>query len=298
MSKIIAKVMAWCKNTIVALDQTCNALAAGWPDETLSSRAWRWEMKGQSAWPRKCIDILFFWEKNHCKQSWHSELTRAQMPPALRGEALAYEEDEKDMTPAIFFIHGLGGLPTTEAGARLDAATGIVSKKLAYDAGANWATNWATLLGQTKSTANKNCIFVGESMGGFFAAQLAVQYSARCYLLNPAIAPQWQLRQFIGPFTIEGGREVIITEELVRSYNAAPDPRTLLTKGRIGLMLSYNDDLIDPRYTEAFYAGYSAFADWVDDGHGIGLDSSFDMIRDRVDAWDVDSAFARIREAG
>ena len=76
--------MTWGKAVAVALDQLVNALLGGWPDETLSSRAWRWETDGKRAWPRKIIDRVFFWEKDHCRESYESELERRQWPPELR----------------------------------------------------------------------------------------------------------------------------------------------------------------------------------------------------------------------
>lgn len=38
--------MTYGKKVLIAFDQLVNALAGGWPDETLSSRAWRWEKNG------------------------------------------------------------------------------------------------------------------------------------------------------------------------------------------------------------------------------------------------------------
>ena len=35
--------MSRAKNILIALDQLINAVCGGWPDETISSRAWRWE---------------------------------------------------------------------------------------------------------------------------------------------------------------------------------------------------------------------------------------------------------------
>ena len=76
--------MTYCKAVLIAADQLVNALLAGWPDETLSSRAWRWEKDGVRSWPRRVIDRLFFWEKNHCYQSYISERDGRQLPPELR----------------------------------------------------------------------------------------------------------------------------------------------------------------------------------------------------------------------
>ncbi|WP_294446802.1 pseudouridine synthase [uncultured Mailhella sp.] len=76
--------MTYLKAVLIAADQLVNALLAGWPDETMSSRAWRWEQDGVRAWPRRVIDRLFWWEPNHCRESYESERTRRQLPPELR----------------------------------------------------------------------------------------------------------------------------------------------------------------------------------------------------------------------
>ena len=78
--------MSWGKALLIALDQLVNALCGGWPDETISSRAWRWELRGIRCWPRRCIDALFFWDSNHCQGSFESERTDRHLPPELRGE--------------------------------------------------------------------------------------------------------------------------------------------------------------------------------------------------------------------
>ena len=76
--------MTYYKSVLIAVDQILNALLAGYPDETLSSRAWRWEKDGVRAWPRRLIDRLFFWESEHCRESYVSEREGRQLPPELR----------------------------------------------------------------------------------------------------------------------------------------------------------------------------------------------------------------------
>lgn len=51
--------MSYIRRLLIAVDQLLNAVLGGWPDETLSSRAWRWEQDGVRSWPRKFIDALF-----------------------------------------------------------------------------------------------------------------------------------------------------------------------------------------------------------------------------------------------
>lgn len=75
-------------NFLIALDQLFNAILAGWPDETLSSRAYRMDgRKRRWTIARRAIDGLFFWEDDHCKQAYRSEQLRRQLPPEFRPES-------------------------------------------------------------------------------------------------------------------------------------------------------------------------------------------------------------------
>ena len=76
--------MSYGKKILIGIAQLLNALLAGWPDDTLSSRAYRWDVDGVRKWPRIVIDRLFFWEKQHCQQSYLSEREGRQLPPELR----------------------------------------------------------------------------------------------------------------------------------------------------------------------------------------------------------------------
>ncbi len=74
------------KRILIAFDQLLNACAGGWPDETLSSRCWRWEQSGRRSWPRRLIDrvALIFGDIDHCRESYESERKGRQLPPELR----------------------------------------------------------------------------------------------------------------------------------------------------------------------------------------------------------------------
>lgn len=63
----------------IAFDQLLNTIGNGWADETLSSRAYR-----ESPRIEKFINALFFWDKDHCYESYVSEQLRSQLPPELR----------------------------------------------------------------------------------------------------------------------------------------------------------------------------------------------------------------------
>ena len=71
---------------LIAVDQCGTALVGGFPDESLSSYAWRMERQGKFAGKlfRPLIDSLFFWQENHCELSMNEERMRYQFPPELR----------------------------------------------------------------------------------------------------------------------------------------------------------------------------------------------------------------------
>jgi hypothetical protein len=72
---------------LVALDQLANTirgLFAGnsYADETLSAFYWRTRETNKYAY--RVIDFLFFWEEDHCMNSFISECLRMQAPPETR----------------------------------------------------------------------------------------------------------------------------------------------------------------------------------------------------------------------
>ena len=80
--------MTYGKAVLIALDQLLNALGGGWPDETLSSRFWRWHVAGVRSWPCRWLDEVAAWmgDKDHCRKSYESERQGRQLPPELRAQ--------------------------------------------------------------------------------------------------------------------------------------------------------------------------------------------------------------------
>lgn len=74
------------KQIFIALDQLANTILGGYADETLSARAWRTENDGKIFGKifRPIIDIIFFWDPNHCYESYISEVTKRQFPREYR----------------------------------------------------------------------------------------------------------------------------------------------------------------------------------------------------------------------
>lgn len=64
---------------LVALDQLVNTFCGGMADETISARLHRRRLRGYPL-GAKIVNILFFWQDDHCKEAYESELTRSQLP--------------------------------------------------------------------------------------------------------------------------------------------------------------------------------------------------------------------------
>ena len=70
-------------NLLIAIDQLIYVLLTlgnGDPDETLSAAAWRLEQKGHPAGKifRPIIDAVLWFDPEHCKTSYESEINKAK----------------------------------------------------------------------------------------------------------------------------------------------------------------------------------------------------------------------------
>lgn len=84
MSKQKSKFKRWCYHVLIATDQWLNAFTGGGADETFSSRCYRRAVLTDKPKARWCfwysfVNSLFF-DKNHCKTAYESELYRRQYP--------------------------------------------------------------------------------------------------------------------------------------------------------------------------------------------------------------------------
>lgn len=67
----------------VAFDQFLNTLFGGWADETLSARLYRRALRGKPL-GAKLVNFLFFFQADHCKEAYESEIARNHLPPSMR----------------------------------------------------------------------------------------------------------------------------------------------------------------------------------------------------------------------
>lgn len=84
------KLKDYCYHVVIALDQLFNALLGGAADETLSSRTYRGAILANK--PKKRWRVLYrvinglFFDKEHCKTAYESEVNRKQYPQGFGGK--------------------------------------------------------------------------------------------------------------------------------------------------------------------------------------------------------------------
>ena len=138
-------------------------------------------------------------------------------------------------------------------------------KPLSYFTHATYAASLESLLVQTES-ANHNSIFIGESFGGFWAAQLAAIKWANCILLNPVVYPAIQMQQFTGRLIQANGEP--LSGALLKEYASAFDPRPRL-KNRLILVLGKNDTVLDPELSCKYFHNIANLMIMTDDVHTV-----------------------------
>ena len=79
-----SKLKIWSYHVLIAIDQLFNNLIGGAADETLSSRTYRGAVLSPTPSKRwriwyRVINTVFF-DKNHCKTAYESEVKRRQYP--------------------------------------------------------------------------------------------------------------------------------------------------------------------------------------------------------------------------
>lgn len=75
------------KNVFIWIDQGINTIILlGYPDETLSSRFYRWYRDDKYKYPMILLDkiAVILGDKNHCYNSYLSEKLNRQLPPEFR----------------------------------------------------------------------------------------------------------------------------------------------------------------------------------------------------------------------
>ena len=84
---------AWLRQFLHSLTQVGNTLippldgTVGWADESMSARAFRAKRDGRLLGVlADVINLVFFWQENHCRSAYESEYLRRMMAPEDRSK--------------------------------------------------------------------------------------------------------------------------------------------------------------------------------------------------------------------
>ena len=80
--------MTYFRKLVIWLDQGINVIfMAGYPDETLSAHFYRLDRDKKKSWPKKIVNMLFWWQRDHCYSAYQNEVKLRQFPPEYRDNA-------------------------------------------------------------------------------------------------------------------------------------------------------------------------------------------------------------------
>lgn len=73
------------KQVAIAFDQLIGTIVLNcMADETMSAKCWRLRDRFPYKQLRVIIDVLFFFQKQHCREAYESEIDRNQLPKEYR----------------------------------------------------------------------------------------------------------------------------------------------------------------------------------------------------------------------
>lgn len=117
-------------------------------------------------------------------------------------------------------------------------------------------------------------IFVGTSLGGFWANYFAQRFDAPCVIINPSMQPsaRMQARVGIDCTNFVTGSVINITQAHVDQYRDLEEEITEITNGNlINLFLAEDDDLIDYSNTLSLIPHRASCTVTQDGGHRYEL---------------------------
>jgi hypothetical protein len=69
----------------VGLTQLLNAFCGGYASECFSSRCWRLREYRPFNVVYRVVNVIFFWQPNHCKASYDAQVARWNVPADYQG---------------------------------------------------------------------------------------------------------------------------------------------------------------------------------------------------------------------
>ena len=188
----------------------------------------------------------------------------------------------------IAYIHGFNSSPNTKTFISLKEGMphlNVVSLEYDY---INPDRSYLRLLSQVEKllTEDPDIVFVGTSLGAFWAHYLSVRFNATCVLVNPSIHPSISLQKYIGDNVNYATGEIkTLTLSNCLSYKKYEEDKTLFVpQSRTVVVLGMKDDVLDPIATETYFKDAAEIIKIEDMGHRVrNVESLINIINSTLD---------------
>lgn len=173
-----------------------------------------------------------------------------------------------EKTRTILYFHGFlsvgnGQKPRSIREAMPDA--GVLSPDLVFDP----LVNRSIIAGLVQSLDRGSLIFVGTSLGGFWAHHAAQSYGCPCILVNPCVSPSRTFRDRCGVYqNLETGDPVSVTPEDLAHYALLEDElRTGYTGEGVHLLVARDDEVLPCQNAVEYFTPCQSLAVTETGGH-------------------------------
>ena len=158
----------------------------------------------------------------------------------------------------IFYLHGFRSTPLSNKALQLADFIKLHEPALQFFCPAlpvSPAEAVALIERLMAARSDQEICLVGSSLGGFYATYLAERYGMRAILLNPAITPQRDLKNYLGEQTVYGSDATIFVKQEFLAELEALSVAAISRPERYFLLAATGDELIDWRDMTAKYQG-------------------------------------------
>lgn len=170
----------------------------------------------------------------------------------------------------IFYIHGFNSLATGNPKIQeVENFTGEKVIPLDYVSGDDYSSNISLMRSVVLKnmlfdnvTDKETLVFLGTSLGGYYAAMLASLFKGKAVMLNPALYPSIQLKHFLGEnINFSTQEKYVLREKVVESYPSIEIPEKVI------FFINKNDELIPSEETVSFVENKYDYVLFPDGGH-------------------------------
>lgn len=126
-------------------------------------------------------------------------------------------------------------------------------------------------------------IFVGTSLGGFWANYFAQKFDASCVIVNPSVTPEVTMASRVGKLqpNYSTGEDITVTDEIVTKFQKYKDEAMALYNGAlVNLFLAKDDNIIDYQQVLQYLKYYNSLTVTDDGGHRY--DTKWDLVVNKV----------------